>query len=338
MPNTAVNRTTQTLMTNKSGGSVAYGGVVIVDTTTDSSFTTTTTSGLSTSQVGIVIEPNGIANNAIGMVAVGGWCPRITLNTASTRGQFIKTHTVAGQGTPHSSPQVEGDFAIALEASTSPACNLFGSPNGPLSGGAGTVTHTAGNLTANAMVVGNASADITVLASLGTAGQALKSNGGSAAPSFQGGGVAQVVNTQTGAVATGTTVIPLDDTIPQITEGTEFMTLAITPTSATNKLRIDVTINASGGGSSMWIITALFQDSTANALATVNEFFATATQYAPQTFSYYMTAGTTSATTFRVRIGPASTTTGTVTFNGRSGSRDFGGVLSSSITITEYVT
>ncbi len=185
MPNTALNRTTQTLMTNKSGGSVAYGAVVIVDTTTDSSFTTTTTSGLSTSQVGIVIEPNGIANNALGMVAVGGWCPRITLNTASTRGQFIKTHSVAGQGTPHSSPQVEGDFAIALEASTTPACNLFGSPNGPLTGGSGTVTHTAGALTANAVVIGNASADIAVLASLGTAGWVLTSAGAGVPPVFQ---------------------------------------------------------------------------------------------------------------------------------------------------------
>ncbi len=193
MPNTALNRTTQTLMTNKSGGSVAYGGVVIVDTTTDSSFTTTTTSGLSTSQVGVVLEPNGIANNALGMVAVGGWCPRITLNTASTRGQFIKTHTVAGQGTPHSSPQVEGDFAVALEASTTPACNLFGSPNGPLTGGSGTVTHTAGALTANAVVVGNASADITVLAALGASGTVLTSNGAGTPPSFQAAAAGSLV-------------------------------------------------------------------------------------------------------------------------------------------------
>ncbi len=141
MPNTALNRTTQVLLTNKSGGSVAYGAVVIVDTTTDSSFTTTTTSGISTAEVGVVLEPNGIANNALGMVAVGGWAPKATLNTAATRGQFIKSHTVAGQGTPHSSPQQEGDFAVALEASANPAVCLFGSPNGPTSG-TGTVTTT----------------------------------------------------------------------------------------------------------------------------------------------------------------------------------------------------
>ena len=35
----------------------------------------------------------------------------------------------------------------------------------------------------------------------------------------------QIVNSQTGAVATGTTTIPFDDTIPQNTEGTEFLSV-----------------------------------------------------------------------------------------------------------------
>ncbi len=51
------------------------------------------------------------------------------------------------------------------------------------------------------------------------------------------GSVVQAVNTQTGAVGTTTTIMPFDDTIPQITEGSEFMTRAITPTSASNILR-----------------------------------------------------------------------------------------------------
>ena len=46
-----------------------------------------------------------------------------------------------------------------------------------------------------------------------------------------------------------------------------------------------------------------------------------------------MTAGTTSATTFKVRIGGNSSVT--VTLNGQSGARRLGGVASSSITITE---
>ena len=50
------------------------------------------------------------------------------------------------------------------------------------------------------------------------------------------GYVMQVVHVQDGEVASGTATCNYDDTIMQNTEGTEFMTLAITPTSATNKL------------------------------------------------------------------------------------------------------
>jgi hypothetical protein len=50
-------------------------------------------------------------------------------------------------------------------------------------------------------------------------------------------------------------------------------------------------------------------------------------------FTHYMAAGTTSATTFKVRIG--AVTSGTITFNGIGSARKLGGVLASSITITE---
>jgi hypothetical protein len=145
-------------------------------------------------------------------------------------------------------------------------------------------------------------------------------------------GVVQVVNTQTGAVATGTTTIPLDDTIPQNTEGTEFMTLAITPTSATNKLKIETVFYFSYSVPSS-VIVALFQDANADAVAVTSTFIDTGTASETVTFTHYMTAGTTSATTFKVRAGGNSA--GTVSFNGQSGARRFGGAAASSITITE---
>jgi len=149
--------------------------------------------------------------------------------------------------------------------------------------------------------------------------------------------VVQVKNTQTGAVATGSTGIPYDDTIPQNTEGDEYMTLAITPTSATNKLRIDVVWVGTTVGQA-WIIVALFQDSTANALAAACDFHTVSTSGTTTTFTHYMTSGTTSATTFKVRAGiDSGGAGGTMTFNGQSGGRIFGGVSASSITITEIV-
>lgn len=57
-------------------------------------------------------------------------------------------------------------------------------PTGPPGAdGTGTVTHTAGALTANAIVLGHAAADLTVLGSLGTATQVLHGNA-SGAPTF----------------------------------------------------------------------------------------------------------------------------------------------------------
>lgn len=146
------------------------------------------------------------------------------------------------------------------------------------------------------------------------------------------GAVLQVANFQTGAMATGTTIIPLDDTIPQNTEGTEFMSLAFTPESATSKLKIDVVFH---GGTSIAarMIMALFQDSTANALAAVQLFVDSTSGGGVLSMTHWMTAGTTSATTFKVRAGPNAAAT--MTFNGSIGARLFGGVAASSITITE---
>lgn len=147
------------------------------------------------------------------------------------------------------------------------------------------------------------------------------------------GDVVQVINTQTGALATGTTIIPFDDTIPQITEGTEFITAAITPSNAGNTLLIQVVMsvsNSTGGGNAV----ALFRDSTANALAAVaSSQYGVAGGVQTVVLTHKMAAGTTSSTTFRVRAGPNGA--GTLTFNGVASGRIFGGVYASSITVTE---
>jgi hypothetical protein len=145
------------------------------------------------------------------------------------------------------------------------------------------------------------------------------------------GGAVQVVNVQDGTVATGSTIIPYDDSIPQNTEGDEYMTLAITPTSASNKLKIEVVFNgtqALGGGA---LTVALFQDSTASAIAV------SGTQHNGSwleniKFTHFMTAGTTLETIFKIRAGSSSTTT---TFNGVATAQKYGGSMASSITITE---
>lgn len=147
------------------------------------------------------------------------------------------------------------------------------------------------------------------------------------------GSVIQVKNYQTGALATGATAIPFDNTIPQITEGTEFMSLAFTPTSATSKLLIQVIfMGANSTSGSTGFCVALFQTGTSNALACTFNSLANSsiTEYP---LNHYMTAGTTSAITFTVRAGSGNG--GTTTINGQSGIQLGGGTMASSITVTE---
>lgn len=150
------------------------------------------------------------------------------------------------------------------------------------------------------------------------------------------GSVVQVVNAIYTSSSTTTTQIPFDNTIPQNTEGAEFMSLSITPKSTTNILVIDVICWLSTDTASRNLIAALFQDSTANALAAGAEFTDDAATLIPRMVKirHTMAAGTTSSTTFKVRGG--ANNTGTVTFDGFNGAGVFGAITKSSIVITEY--
>lgn len=140
----------------------------------------------------------------------------------------------------------------------------------------------------------------------------------------------QIKANTSAATTSGTTVIPVDNTIPQITEGIEVMTQAITPTSATNLLVIEATALVGNSAGSNNAVIALFQDSTANALHATNQFQSQAAGDVNLALLHQMVAGTTSSTTFRIRIGYSGA--GTTTFgNGRFSTTPHG-----SLVITEY--
>lgn len=139
--------------------------------------------------------------------------------------------------------------------------------------------------------------------------------------------------TSSGTSATGTTMIPRDNTIPQNTEGDQYMTLAITPKSTSNLLDITVVFFGSASTAGTFCVS-LFQDSTANSLASVAQYIDTSTAERCTVLRHRMSAGTTSSTTFKVRAG--NSTAGTTTFNGQGGTQLYGGVAMSSITIKEY--
>jgi hypothetical protein len=197
---------------------------------------------------------------------------------------------------------------------------------------AGTIGHpSTQGLTAT---TGTFSGNATVAGTLGVTGAVTLSTK-LATTNLATGAVVQVKNVMDFNKVNGSTVMPEDDTIPQNNEGVEFLTLAITPTSATNKLKIEVH-GFWNTQAQAWATMALFQDSTANALnaVTIIEIGSVnATVLTGTSLVHFMDAGTTSATTFKVRVG--SKDAGNVTMNGVNDARKFGGVMGSGITITE---
>jgi hypothetical protein len=114
------------------------------------------------------------------------------------------------------------------------------------------------------------------------------------------------------------------------------MTLAITPTSTSNKLKIDVVAIMTSNAATNWLIGSLFNTDfhSTNAIKTMQEWHDTINTGAVMGFTVFMDAPTTSATTFRFRAG--SRDSGTTTFSGSNSSANFGdGHLVSSMTITE---
>lgn len=135
--------------------------------------------------------------------------------------------------------------------------------------------------------------------------------------------------------ATQTTIIPYDDSIPQNTEGDEVITLSITPISATSILEIVFTSCNLVAVSGQTVVTiALFRDSTASAISAkamiVGGTFGNAGY-----LNFFDNSGSTSSTTYKIRMGPSAT--GSTRVNAISGGTQlFDGVAQTILQITEY--
>jgi hypothetical protein len=234
-------------------------------------------------------------------------------------------------GTNFNPVVISGDAAIATNGALTIADNAV------------TLAKTAG-LARGKLIVGDASGDPAALA-VGTNAYVLTSDGTDTAWAAAAGGgiVVQRVFVEETTLVTSSVIWGWDNTIPQNSEGVEVMTLAITPTNASNKLHIEArqqVANDSGGENQAMM---LFQDTTANALAGTSQRTQTISrQQQPMILSHYMTAGTTSSTTFKIRIGNGTRTHnhtgGTMTFNGAAGAATYqlGGVMTAQLMITEY--
>lgn len=132
------------------------------------------------------------------------------------------------------------------------------------------------------------------------------------------------------------TQIPLDDTIPQNTEGTEILTRAITPTNASSTIRVTAKMHITApSGSGGTFIAALFKDTGANALSAGCVYCAAGGVTEHIIVTYEESAGSASARTYKLRGGPASAIT--MYYNGNASGRLLGGVNIVSLTVDEIL-
>lgn len=145
----------------------------------------------------------------------------------------------------------------------------------------------------------------------------------------------QVRRSTVGTLVTGSTQVPIDNTIPQITEGDQYMSLAVTPTSAANLLRLVAVGNYSNTGASAFVVQSIFRDAVANAIASGVCFENQGSAFMQVVTDCYSLAASTSSTTVRVRTG--ANVVGTTNMNGTNGSQYYGGALSSFLEVTELM-
>lgn len=147
--------------------------------------------------------------------------------------------------------------------------------------------------------------------------------------------IVQIVQTSTGTYASGTTTVPNDNTIPQNTEGDQYLTLSITPTSTSNKIMVSF-VGHTGSTGVGYLNVALYRDSVANALAAVASYQLTSSGSSVVPLNFIETATSTSAVTYKIRIG--CSVAGTTYINGGGGaSAILGGVCATTLIITEYI-
>ena len=188
--------------------------------------------------------------------------------------------------------------------------------------------------TGDLMYASNASAYTRL--PIGTTLQKLRTNAAATAPEWYTedastalvGSVVQTVYASTSANTTGTTPLPLDTSIPLITEGNEYLTCTITPKALTNKLKIDVSMTIKGASTD--IGAALF-NTDVNATDAIRTGYGVASgagNPAAINFTHYMNVPIATATVFKLRAG--TTGAGTNTLN-----PFFAGAGITSITIQE---
>ena len=174
----------------------------------------------------------------------------------------------------------------------------------------------------------DASANLDAWSALATSAKANTSHTHSAAditsgvldaarlPSSSSGVILQVVRAVVDARSNTTSTIPVDGSVPQNSEGTEYATVTITPKESGSTIVVEAKGTMAHSGASGLAIFALFKDSDASAFsAAAIHNDTTATNITQASVRGSIVTASLSAITFKLRIG---TTSGTLYMNGNA--------------------
>jgi len=137
------------------------------------------------------------------------------------------------------------------------------------------------------------------------------------------GSVIQTVNATPYTTNTNlTAIIPSDDTIPQISEGTEILSATITPRFVDSIIHLHFDGFGSRDATGHWG-TALFRNPVTDCLKATMSYSSLAGVMVASGIDWIDSPATLSATTYTIRVGPG--TAGTIRMNGAASARYFGG-------------
>ncbi len=128
-----------------------------------------------------------------------------------------------------------------------------------------------------------------------------------------------------------TASIPYDDTVPQVGEGTQIISVTHTPLSTANKLRVRFRGLCSADGAAI-VTAAIFGTGSNNARGSEPVTVAGLGYEVPMSITAEWVPGSTSPQTIQVRVGVSS---GTARFNGTTAGRVHGGAIAATLEIEE---
>ena len=139
------------------------------------------------------------------------------------------------------------------------------------------------------------------------------------------GDIIQRIGTQSSTVKTGTSTVPNDGTIPQISEGDLYLWATMTASNVVNPVAINGILELATSASGIKFVSHVHRNGEANALGAAQSQVAVVNAMHENVFHYVIATTTSGATAYHVLAG--GTTAATTTFNGENGASALGSAV-----------